>query len=304
MNKAAKLIQQINEFVMKADGTQELEELLEGHPNKKKIISSINSYETTIGKLLRDQKAEFIAALKLAAEGKSVDDPIVQAIADTLMEEVEGKDEFDVKMGTTSSDFLSVTVPDLTSAVMDAIDKDIAFDTLSPRTLEWIDEWSKDLGELMKLTTHENVYNTLRNGIEQGLSIQDIELELREHAQFNRNRARRTAITEVLTANSVSQYEAYIQSPAVTGKTWLHSGPKAIDPRPHHVELDDTTIPLEEEFSVGNFSARYPRDTLLPASERVYCHCVLAPSVDEEILGLSKEEKEAIREQQMNELGV
>ncbi|MBF6667285.1 hypothetical protein K1Y04_00765 [Bacillus amyloliquefaciens] len=39
----------------------------------------------------------------------------------------------------------------------------------------------------------------------------------------------------------------------------------------------------------------YQRDTKLSAAERVSSHCVLSPVVDNEILGLSAEEKEEIR---------
>ncbi|KYC90166.1 hypothetical protein B4140_3154 [Bacillus amyloliquefaciens] len=39
----------------------------------------------------------------------------------------------------------------------------------------------------------------------------------------------------------------------------------------------------------------YQRDTKFSAAERVSSHCVLSPVVDNEILGLSAEEKEEIR---------
>lgn len=305
MNKAVKLIKSISDFVSKADGSGELRLLLVDHPNREKLIASINDYETVIGKLLRNQKRDFIEALKHYTGRTSLtSNPIVGAIVEMVMSDVMELDNFDVKMRSASQEFLLSTVPELTSALMDAIDKDIAFNTLSPRTTQWIDRWSTDLGRLMKLSTHSGVQNALLDGLQHGKSIQDIELQLEQLPQFNRNRARRTAITEVLTANSVSQYESYMQSPAVTGKTWLHSGDTGIKARPAHVALSGTTIPLDEMFDVNGFEANYPRDTNLPASERVSCHCVLSPAVDEDILGLSKEDKEIIRQQKMEEMGI
>lgn len=304
MSKVVKLIQSVNEFVSKADGTKELSQLLLDHPNRDKVLKAVNNYESMLSKLLRGQKREFITALKLYTSGQSNDDTLLGAVAELVMEDIKDNDDFDVKMKTSSIKFLTSTVPEFSSAIMQAIDKDIAFNTLSPRTLQWIEDWSEDLGKMMKLSTHKNVQSALRTGIQEGLSIQDIELMLSEHPQFNRNRARKTAITEVLTANTVSQHEAYEQSPAVTGKTWLHSGPKSINPRPAHVELSGTTVDLEEEFDVNGYSAKHPRDTNLPPSERVYCHCALSPYVDKDILGLSKEEKEIIRQQAMREMGV
>lgn len=38
----------------------------------------------------------------------------------------------------------------------------------------------------------------------------------------------------------------------------------------------------------------FPRDPKLSAGERVHCHCVLSPVVDNKIIGLSAEEKEEI----------
>lgn len=46
----------------------------------------------------------------------------------------------------------------------------------------------------------------------------------------------------------------------------------------------------------------FPRDPKLSAGERVHCHCVLSPVVDNEILGLTAEEKEEIRREALEKL--
>lgn len=46
----------------------------------------------------------------------------------------------------------------------------------------------------------------------------------------------------------------------------------------------------------------FPRDSSLSAKERVRCKCVMSPSVDNDILGLSEEEKQKIREETLKEL--
>jgi len=50
-------------------------------------------------------------------------------------------------------------------------------------------------------------------------------------------------------------------------------------------------------FDVNDHATDHPRDTSLPAGERVNCHCVLSPVMNKDILGLSKEEKEELRHQ-------
>lgn len=298
------LLSSISAFIQKADDSNdELRDLIKDFPEVETLIKAVDDYETVISKLLNGQKSDLIKAIK-AHLGNDLTNPIASAMLEMVMSDIIEADEFSETMKDTSVKFLTSTVSDLTSLMMESIDKDVAFNTLSQRTVNWIDTWSADLGQLMKLNTHEAVQKTLREGVSEGKSIKTIELELRELPQFNRTRARRTAITEVLTASSVSQQEAYMQSPSVTGKTWLHSGGKGINPRPAHVALNGTTIDKDALFSVNGYSAKYPRDTMLPAKERVQCHCVLQPSVDENILKLSKEEKELIRQRVMAELGV
>ncbi|WP_050184163.1 phage minor head protein [Domibacillus robiginosus] len=107
------------------------------------------------------------------------------------------------------------------------------------------------------------------------------------------------AITDLSAADLIWQQ---IQSPAVEKKRWRHSGSKKNSPREAHVDLDGEEIDVDEMFGVNGHAADHPRDTSLPAGERVNCHCVLSPVVNKDILGLSKEEKEEMRRQVLEEL--
>lgn len=193
---------------------------------------------------------------------------------------------------------------DMTKAFMNAIDPDIQFNIFSKRTTKWIDSWSSDLGKLMQINSHKAVEKVLNNGLEKGKGIKEIAKELEKLPEFDRKRARRTAQTEVLAACSASQFESYRQSPAVTGKKWRHSGSKGIDPRQNHVDYDGTVVPVEKPFVLpeSGEECMFPRDSVLSAKERVECHCVMSPAVDNNILGLSEEEKQKIREETMKEL--
>lgn len=70
----------------------------------------------------------------------------------------------------------------------------------------------------MNLNSHEALERKLKEVIKDGGSIQDAELAIKDLPQFDRARARTTAITEILTASSVAQVESYRQSPAVEKK--------------------------------------------------------------------------------------
>jgi hypothetical protein len=286
---------------------EELADLIKEFPEADALIQYIAAYEKDLAKLLKEEKKFFIQAVQQYLAGAQTGNILVQAMLDLVVTDMLADDPFDAKLAAQSKAFLTKACQELCTKIMDIIDKDVPFQILSPRTTQWIESWSEDLGKLMKLTSHEAVENVLKKGIAEGLGIDKIVDEMKDLPEFSRRRARATAITEVLTASSVSQNEAYAQSPAVEGKTWLHSGSKKNKPREHHVKLHDVTIGKNEKFLIegpkGSFQASFPRDTALPASERVFCHCALAPSVNESILGLSKQEKESIREQVLRELG-
>jgi hypothetical protein len=270
-------------------------------PGLEKVPDLIEKFEKATAKLLRKQRKYYIDGVN-GFVSKGIMDTTLAALLAYVTGDLFAADEFAEDMSAEAAAFLTMTVAEITPLIMEAIDKDIAFNTFSQRTIDWIDSWSKDLGELMKLTSHHALEKELKEALEKGEGIDEVVGRIKDLPEFDRKRARRTAITEILTACSASQQEAYLQSPAVTGKTWLHSGEKNITPRPAHVELHDTTIPVDEKFDVNGHEADFPRDPSLPASERVECHCALAPAVDENILALSKEEKEKIRQQVLDDL--
>ncbi|QFY82740.1 hypothetical protein D0808_15685 [Bacillus subtilis] len=295
--KTDKLLESLNVFIQKAEES-EREKLMESvpdFPGLSKIPNFVEEYEKGIAKLLRRQRKKFLDGLKgfVSKDSKETLEALLVFFTHNLFAE----DEFEEEFQELTKGFLQQTIEELAVVIMDSIDPEVPFKVLSNRTINWIKDWSKKLARIMKLNTHEAVENVLTDAIENGISIQDIELTLKDLPQFDRERARTTAITEVLAASSAAQHESYAQSPAVKKKKWRHSGNKKNNPRENHIELDGTVIGVDEEFQIPGSSetCMFPRDPKLSAGERVHCHCVLSPVVDNEILGLSPEEKEVIR---------
>ncbi|CAI6292044.1 putative protein YqbB [Bacillus subtilis] len=297
MNKTDKLLESLNVFIQKAEES-EREKLVESVPDfpaLSKIPGFVEEYEKGIAKLLRRQRKKFLDGLKgfVSKDSKETLEALLVFFTQNLFAE----DDFEEEFQELTEGFLQQTIEELAEVIMDSIDTEVPFKVLSTRTVNWIKDWSKKLAEIMKLNTHEAVENILTDAIENGSSIQDIELTLKDMPQFDRDRARTTAITEVLAASSAAQHESYVQSPAVKKKKWRHSGSKKNNPRENHLDLDGTVIAVDEEFQIprSGENCMFPRDPNLSAGERVNCHCVLSPVVDNEILGLSAEEKEKIR---------
>ena len=302
MSKVDKLLISLNDYISKAEeeDDEKLTDVVPDFPGLESIPGFVEEYEKAIAKLLRNQRKWMLDEFN-SFVSKNDGETLANILA-YFTGNLFAVDEFAEELEEETVDFLQMTIEELCKELMSSVDEDVAFDTLSQRTLNWIKQWATDLADLMQLNTHKAVENILLEGIKNGESIQQIELKLKDLPQFDRNRARTTAITEVLTASSRAQWESYQQSPAVTGKKWKHSGAQKINPRKAHVDLDGTVIAVDEKFDVNGHEADYPRDPSLPAGERVNCHCAMGPVVDESILGLSKEEKEEIRRQVLEEL--
>ncbi|PWI62426.1 hypothetical protein DCS65_03395 [Bacillus subtilis] len=299
MNKTDKLLKSLNAFIQKAEENQykQLGEMVPDFPGKSNIPKYVEEYEKGIARLLRRQRKKFLDGLNgfIGKDSKETLEALLVFFTQNLFAE----DEFEEEFQELTEGFLQQTIEELAEVIMDSIDPEVPFKVLSTRTVNWIRDWSEKLAQIMKLNTHEAVENILTDAIENGSSIQDIELTLKEMPQFDRERARTTAITEVLAASSAAQHESYAQSPAVKKKKWRHSGGKKNNPRESHINLDGTVIGIDEEFQIPGSSetCMFPRDPKLSAGERINCHCVLAPVVDNEILGLSPKEKEEIRKE-------
>ena len=291
MDKLGRLLKAIDLIVK--EEADELEEKIAEFPAVDATLTAIEVYEKKVANLLRRQKKHFIDGINKFIAKENTLGEILNHVTQNLF----ASDEFTQEMGEETATFLESTISELTSAIMESIDDEVSFSTFSKRTVDWITTWSKDLAELMKISTHNEVEAALSLAIDNGEGIPDAIKRLKDLPSFNRNRARATAITEILTASSHSQYEAYKQSPAVTGKKWKHTGKKKNKPRQDHVKLNGTIVAIDDTFDVGGEEAQYPRDPSLSAKQRVFCHCTMGPEVDSKILALSKEEKGKLRDE-------
>lgn len=292
MDRLERLFKAINSIVK--EEADELKDEIADFPALEATLTAIETYEVKVAGLFRKQKKYFIDGLKTLIAKDEFEH--MAKVADLMVKLYEA-DDFADSMADYTEDFLLDVIEEMVAEIMKSIDEDVAFNTLSSKATTWISEWSKDLAEMMKLTTHSEIEKVISTVIETGESIDKAIKRLKELPEFDRARARTTAITEVLRANSVAAHEAYVQSPAVIQKVWKHSGSKKNKPRQAHVNLSGTVIGIDEKFDVNGQQALYPRDKDLPAEEVINCHCVLGPVVDPAILGLSKEEKQRLRDQ-------
>lgn len=210
-------------------------------------------------------------------------------------------DNVDEKLGKIFLDEFNANMPNLVSSYVMKIDAELVVSTISQRTTAWAESWSSELGELMKLNSHEEIENILVAGLKEGQSVAEFTQAILDSGiRDEYYKARRVSITEVLRAHSVAQQESFMQSPAVGDKTWRHTGGHMNAPRQNHVDMDGQVVPKSEPFVlIGvdgvTYYPMYPRDTTLPAGEAVNCHCIEEPVVSEEVLGLPLEERQRLQ---------
>lgn len=254
-------------------------------------IEKINEYENKLTKILQKE----INKIKLG-ESNSLQQTVINVL------QIMGASKINQEIAKLSKKILTNTVKKLADSYLNEIDRGLKVIKTTMLTNLEIDAWSNEMGNLIKDTNIKIVGRILGNALNKGNSVQDTIRELMENTNFTRERARRISITEMLGAHSKASNEAYLQSAVVTQYAWRHSGGKGINPRPAHIALDGTIIKKGDYFNVNGEFARYPRDTMLSAKERVYCHCVLQPIADENILGLSLKQRQQIQRDNIEEV--
>ena len=188
------------------------------------------------------------------------------------------------------------------------VKKDSTADRISNRTTAWIQSWSEDLGSMMKLNSSNEIEDILTTGLQNGEGVAWFTQQIMDSGiRDEYYKARRVAVTEVLRAHSVAQQEAFMQDPSVAGKMWKHSGSYRNAPRENHVDMDGQKVAKDEPYTLYGadgeiYYPMYPRDSSLPPGESINCHCISQPLADEDILGMSLEEREQLRQEAIDSM--
>jgi len=218
------------------------------------------------------------------------------------------KDHVDDEIAERVGDSFRRFMPKYTEYYLKMTDRALVFHRLSKRATDWMRSWAADLGDLMKLNSHGEIERIYTQGLKEGIGIEEFSRRILESGiRDERYKARRCAVTEVLTAHRAAQQEAFMQSPSVSKKRWMHTGDYRNQPRLNHVEMDGATVDKDSPFELLGadgeyYYPMYPGDTNLPAGERINCHCICQPIVDEDVLGLPLEERERMQREALDSM--
>lgn len=303
-----KLLEAIDRYLTKAEDDLAEQLRLEGYADPKGTVKTITELEEEVADVLVKETAYFAAA----AEASSKDDPRgalnLKEFFGKAWTKAKKKDQTADALYSIFGKKLRRFMPQYIQYYIHSTDSSLKLTQVSKRTLAWVESWSSQLGNMMQLTSHNQLEDILKTGIEQGHGIDWFVRKIQEDGIRNEYyRARRVAVTEVLRAHSVAANEARMQNPCVTEKRWRHTGNHKNTPRDNHVDIDKQTVPKNEPFTlIGadgvEYHPMFPRDPELPASESVNCHCIAQDIVSEEVLGLPLEERERLQREAIAEM--
>lgn len=294
------LIKAIDQYLAKAN--EDLASALEaeGFTHPEDTVSFMESLEDLLTAALEGETSFFVKRLE-----ESLD---LEQFASDVWPGVKLDDDLMVKIADIFKEQLQTFLPEYADYYLAQTDKQLRLRVITKRTQAWIDSWSEELGSLMELTSHTQLEAILKEGLEKGDGIAEFTRKIMDSGiRSERYRARTTAITEVLRAHSVAQHESMMQSPVVDEKIWRHTGSYRNTPRRNHVDMDGQRVAKDQPFILkgakgGTYKCMYPRDPSLPAAESINCHCIVQPSVNEDILGLPLNERQRLQREAIEEM--
>ena len=283
-------------YIKKAedDFAKQLE--LEGFIESQKTIEYMNRLEEQLAKILQDERDDFINQVEELEDIETIIDTflLLFLINDNLTTEKTFKEIFTLCIG------------EIAESCIKNVDEYLAINILSNRTTAWIDSWSEELAQIMKLSSHDKLQSILKDALDNGKSIDYVTNELMSAYEFSYTRARATAVTEILTAHSVAKQESMMQNPAVDNKQWVHTGSHKNKPRQNHQSMSGQIVPKNDKYKLigkdgETYHPMFPCDTSLPPAERIHCHCISNELVKDDIFGLSLEERKKLQQKAIDD---
>lgn len=290
------ILSAIDRYIQKAD--DDLKDTLEnnGFVNAAGTVATVNALEEQIADALEEQTDTLSDVISSSTDGNW--DTVNESVNNMLSE-----DDIAETVAEAAEDMYTVNVPELATIYLQNTDPDLVVEEVSSQITSWITEWSAQLGELMKTTSHRQITDLIQDAIDRGISIAELSRTIQSEGFRNELwQARRVALTETLMAHSVAQEEAIQQNPAVEQKEWIHSGGHRIEPRANHVDMSGQIVDKNEPFTLkgrdGNtYYPMYPRDPLLPACESINCHCIHRGVVNKDIFRMPADYKKKMQDE-------
>ena len=295
------LIKAIEVYLKKAD--DDLTEMLEdeGRAEPEESVETVDSIETGVEDALEKQNKYLLKEIKKH-------ETLSALMSAGVLEDIFERDKCGKKISKVMSKELGKLIPDLVQTYVNFVDEQLPSSFVSKRTIAWIDSWSTELGDMMKITTHNALSDMIKRSFDNGNDINSLIREIKTSGiRDEYYRARTVAVTEVLRAHNVSRQEAAIQNPCITRKMWRHTGEHKNEPRENHVAMDGQIVDVDKPFALTGmdgtvYNPMFPVDPDLPPEESINCHCIAQDIVDDDILAMPLEERQRLQQEAIDSL--
>lgn len=295
------LIAAIDRYLAKADEDYEEQLKSEGFVKTAETIAAMNVIEDASTEALN---AYCDVLLEELQNSNNLDNFI-----DKIWPAIQTADELEKKLKKILHDqFYELLNQCVQQYLVDADAALLIDDRITLPAQHFVENWSEELAEIMRLSTNSQIEKILLDSQSKAMSIEEVaEIISDSGIRSPGYRARRVAQTEVLRVQSYAQKEYMRQDPCVEEKEWVHTGAHKNKPRPNHQAMSGTRVAKDLPFSlIGADGATYypmcPRDTCLPASESVNCHCIVRAIRSKEKMAMSVEDRRALRKQYMDQV--
>ncbi len=294
------LVKAIDAYLQKADDDLAKTLASEGYCQAKRTAKIIAELEDEVAAALVDERDYILEAAEQSAD--------LASFAADIWPGVQLNDVLASKLAVIFAERFAAFMPEFAGYYLATLEQGLKVTRVSKRTTDWVENWSRELAGIMQLNSHKEINGILQQGLQEGVGINVFARNIMTSGIRNEYyKARRVALTEVLTAHRAAQQEAFMQSAATEEKMWRHTGIYINGPRPNHVAMDGQRVLKDKPYELAGADGRiyyplFPGDTSLPAAERIECHCLSQPIVSEAVLGLSLEERKRLQQQALDKL--
>lgn len=294
------LIDAIDRYIAKADNDLEEQLSAEGYVGAKKAIELANELEEAIDNVLEKDSLAFLDLVKSETDVKTLikdawpsfqtSEELKSALYEVFRE------IFNNMLRSFTCEWMLAENP-----VLAMVDEEI-----TRPAEDFIIGWSDELARIMHLNTKDMMEKLLLKAQENEWSIDELAKAIGDSGIRNHGyRSRTVALTEMLRVESYAQQEAMIQNPLAYKKKWKHV--MSANPRENHMAMDEEEVFKRDMFALtgrdgGTYYVMCPRDTSLPASETINCHCLMETVANEKAIPLTDEEMVSIRRKYMDEV--
>lgn len=232
-------------------------------------------------RLLAEARRE-VAAAVASTEWQAYHLPQLKAAIDRALARF--ADQYGIELREMQRDFWEQGI-DLVDLPMRTIGVVVAVPEIDATALAILQDYSSDLVKGLKDDAVKKINQEITMGImgqKQPYEVmQQVGLNLTDKSIFKSIADRAEAITRTESGsvlNMASQARLNSAAQMIPGleKEWRHSHVSR-QPRPSHLALDGTHIPVDEDFLVGGIPMAYPHDPRGGAKNNVRCACYVVP---------------------------